>query len=218
VRTPHVVLGAGLLIAFVAGCASTPHPQQASAPQTARPDPQTGFTRIVSGAGDSVGAIPGSATAQYAYRFRQIEPGSDRFTYQNRDLSFYFRPSPSALYIQVENRQNKTVWIDWDRSTWVGTFGNEKIAHGPTRWTDRYSTQPATQILGLQRYTDYMFPISLLVDPSGSGEQLHRTFLPEDNTALQYVDRVFGVDLVFRVDNANVPYSFRFKVASAVPR
>jgi hypothetical protein len=186
--------------------------------QSPDPNPQTGFTRIVSGAGDSVGAIPGSAQAQYAYRFRQVEPGSDRFTFQDRDLSFYFRPSPVALYMQVENRQNKTVWIDWDRSQWIGTLSPEKVAHQPTRWEDRYGSQPPTQILGLQRYSDYMFPMSTLVDPAGSGQQLRRAMFPEDRLALQQVDRVFGVDLVFRIEGRNVPYTFRFKVASVVPR
>ena len=61
----------------------------------------------MSGSGDSVGALPGSAQASYYYRFRQVDPGSDRFTFQDRDLSFYFRPAPAALRFEVENRQGR---------------------------------------------------------------------------------------------------------------
>ena len=79
VRTPLVSVRAALLLAVLAGCSSSPKPEPAPAPaqpgeprttvvegerQNPDPNPQTGFTRIVSGAGDSVGAIPGSSTAQ----------------------------------------------------------------------------------------------------------------------------------------------------------
>ena len=227
----RAIVAASLAVA-VAGCSANPAPKSGAAPPQAAqssaansppssipaPNPETGFTQIVIGSQDSVGAIPGSAGARYAYRFRQIDPGSERFTYQDRDLSFYFRPTPTALHFQVENRQNRPVWIDWDRSTWSGWNGTDKVAHASTRWADRYGTQPPTQIVGLQRYSDYVFPISSLVDPGASDQQLHRVLFPEDQTAAQYTDRVFGVDLTFRIEDRVVPYSFRFRVASVVPR
>ena len=232
----HSILALGF-VSVLAGCGSAPAPESSAtppqspvpsepaasqpatpAPGTSLPDAALGFARIVSGAGDSVGAIPGSATSVYAYRFRQTDPGSDRFTFQDRDLSFYFRPTPEALHFQVENRQNRQIWIDWDRSAWVGRKGTEKIAHTPSRWPGRYGTLPPTQLLGLQRYSDYMFPISLLIDPGASTDQLHRVLFPEDQTALQYADESFGVNLVFRIEDRIVPYTFRFKVASIVPR
>jgi hypothetical protein len=230
VRDPLRQLAAALFVAALGGCSAGPGPESAAPPPQQPPattpgrplipppNAETGFSRIVSGSGDSVGAIPGSATAQFAYRFRQIEPGSDRFTFQDRDLSFYFRPTPNALHFQVENRQNRPVWIDWDRSTWTGPSGSEKISHATTRWADRYGTLPPTQILGLQRYSDYMFPISLLVDPGSSDQQLHRVMFPEDQAAVQYVDREFGVNLAMRIEDRIISYPFRFKVASVVPR
>lgn len=215
-----------LIAVSLVGCSSSPEPETTAPPpqpqetpgSISTPDRETGFTRIVAGAGDSVGAIPGSATAQFAYRFKQVDPPSDGFTFRDRDLSFYFRPTPSAFHFQVENRQNRPVWIEWERSTWMGSLGTGKVAHATTRYADRYNSQPPTQIVGLQRYSDYLFPIEYLVDPAGSDQQLHRVVLPEDQTAQQYVDRVFGVDLVFRVEDRLVPYTFRFKVASVVPR
>ena len=201
----------------LAGCSSSPSPESASPPPAAEPPPprvesklpeadrETGFTRIVSGAVDSVTSIPGSTSAQFAYRFKQIDPSSDRFTFQDREMSFYFRPTPGALHFQIENRQNRPVWIDWDRSNWFGTLGTDKVAHGTTRWSDRYGNQPPTQLLGLQRYSDYVFPISSLVDPGGTDQQLHRTLFPEDQSAVQYIDRVFGVDLVFRIEDRYIP-------------
>ncbi len=195
-----------------------PPPAGAVPSQIAPADLHTNFTQIVSGASDSVGAIAGSVGAQFAYRFRQIQPGSDRFTFQDRDLSFYFRPAPNALHFQIENRQNRPVTIDWDRSTWMGSNGTDKIAHGSTTWKDRFGTQATTQILGLQRYSDYAFPMGNLVDPGASGQQLHRVMFPEDQSAVQYADQVFGIDLVLRIDDRVLPYSFRFKIASVVPR
>jgi hypothetical protein len=173
----------------------------------------------VSGADDSTAAAPGSATALYRYRFTQVLPSSERFTFQDRDLSFYFRPSPSALFFQVENRQDRPVWIEWDRSVFLDPReGTGQVAHSPTRWADRFNVQSPTQIAGLQRYSDYVLPMDYLVDPAGSDQQLHRPLLPEDTTAPQFSDKEFGVDLVFRIEDQPRTYSFRFKVASVIPR
>lgn len=206
----------GLLCLFGSGCSTGPVPE--SAPQP--PAPQTGLERVVVGASDSVGAIPGSADALYYYRFRQIEPGSDRFTFQDRDLSFYFKPSPDALHFQVENRQDRPVWIVWERSTFISpNGGTSKLAHSTTRWDDRFKSQADTQIPGLQRYSgDYMLPLDYLFDPAGSAEQSHRPLFPEDKTAPQYTDRIFGVDLVFLIEERPRTYTFRFRVVSVIPR
>lgn len=204
-----------------AGCSSGPPPGTAAAPPATppQPPPETGFTNIVSGAQDSVGWETGSAGALYRYRFRQTDPGSDRFTFQDRDLSFYFRPAPDALHFQIENRQDRPVWIEWDRSTFYDPIGNSgKVAHGSTRWEDRFRAQSPTQIAGLQRIGDYVLPLDYLVEPAGSDEQLHRPLFPEDQRAPQFSDRGFGVDLVIRVEGRNVTYPFRFRVNSVLPK
>lgn len=221
-RLRAIRCAAACLLAAVVGCAAGPEPEPAPAPASAipAPDPETGFTLIVSGSGDSVGALPGSAGALYIYRFRQTEPpASDGFTFQDRDLSFYFRPTPRALHFQVENRQDRPVWIEWDRSTFVDPLGyTGKVANSSTRWRDRFGSQARTQILGLQRYSDYLLPLDYLVDPGGREDQLHRPLLPEDTSASQFTDRVFGVDLVFQVEDRPRTYRFRYRVESVTPR
>jgi hypothetical protein len=213
------LLAAMLVAVFLSGCASSPPggaPPGAAEP--AAPAETTG-QNLVSGANDSTAAAPGSATALYRYRFVQVLPGSDRFTFQDRDLSFHFRPAPDALYFQVENRQDRPVWIEWDRSVFHDPReGTGQIAHGTTRWADRFNVQAPTQIAGLQRYGDYVLPLDYLVDPAGSDQQLHRPLLPEDTTAPQYSDKEFGVDLVFRIEDQPRTYVFRFKVASVIPK
>src|SRR5688572_17117619 len=137
---------------------------------------------MVAGSQDSAQSIPGSPNAPYIFRFRQIEPGGSGFTFQDRELSFYMNPGPQALYFQIENRQNRPVWIDWDRSTFYDPYGaSDKVAHATTRWDDRFKSQPNTQISGLQRFGDYVFPMGYLYDPAGSPTQLHRPLLPEDS-------------------------------------
>jgi hypothetical protein len=213
------VLAAILVAVFLSGCASSP--PGGAPPGAAEPAAQTetaGQT-LVSGANDSTAAAPGSATALYRYRFVQVLPGSDRFTFQDRELSFHFRPAPDALYFQVENRQDRPVWIEWDRSVFHDPReGTGQIAHATTRWADRFNVQAPTQIAGLQRYGDYVLPLDYLVDPAGSDQQLHRPLLPEDTTAPQYSDKEFGVDLVFRIEDQPRTYVFRFKVASVIPK
>lgn len=203
------------------GCSSGPAPETAAPPrgQVPRPDPETGFTRIVSGAGDTVSVIPGSPDALYAYYFRQVEPPSDRFTYRDRELTFFFRPTPSALHFHVENLTERPIWIEWDRGSFHDPFGRSgAVAHASTRWNNRYGSQASTQIPGFQRYSDYVFPMDYLVDPAGSTEQLHRPLFPEDTSAPQYTDRLFGVDLMFRIDEDLRPYTFRFRVRSVLAR
>jgi hypothetical protein len=216
------LLAAAVAAAFLSGCASSPPggAAPAAAPGVTRPvAPSTDIQTLVDGASDSSAAAPGSATALYRYRFTQVLPGSERFTFQDRDLSFYFRPTPSALYFQVENRQNRPVWIEWDRSVFSDPReGTGQVAHATTRWADRFNVQAPTQITGLQRYSDYVLPMDYLVDPAGSDQQLHRPLLPEDTTAPQFSDKEFGVDLVFRIEDQPRTYSFRFKVASVIPK
>ena len=213
------LLAASLVAVFLSGCASSPPggapPGAAEPAAPSAADVQT----LVSGASDSTASAPGSATALYRYRFTQVLPGSERFTFQDRELSFYFRPSPNALILQVENRQNRPVWIEWDRSVFRDPReGTGQVAHGTTRWADRFNVQAPTQIAGLQRYSDYVLPMDYLVDPAGSDQQLHRPLLPEDTTAPQFSDKEFGVDLVFRIEDQPRTYAFRFKVASVIPR
>jgi hypothetical protein len=212
------LLAALVLAATVTGCASSlpgEEPLPPGPPPTSElPEGQN----IVSGAPDSTAPAPGAAGALYRYRFLQVLPGSSGFTYQDRDLSFYFRPAPDALYFQVENRKDRPVSIEWDRCVFRSPRDESgPVAHGPTRWEDRFNVQPATQIAGLQRYSDYLFPLDYLVDAGGGSRQLHRPLLPEDSTAPEYSDKEFGVDLVFRIENQPRTYSFRFKVASVIP-
>jgi hypothetical protein len=213
-----------LAAATCAACASSPpdSPPQTTAARLAPPPaerPAVGLSNVESGSQDSTEAIPGASDALYRYRFIQSFPGSERFTFQDRDLSFYFRPTPTALHVQVENRQDRPVWIEWDRSTFYDPRGNSgKVAHATTRWPDRFTPQAPTQIVGLQRYSDYLLPLDYLLDPAGRDEQLHRPLLPEDSTAPQYADKEFGVDLTFRMEDRPRTYSFRFRVASVIAR
>ncbi len=211
---------AGLAFALACGCSSAPAPRtQALPPPPAPAADSSPAAPIESGAADSVGAAPGSPDAKFAYRFKQTEPGSDRFTFYDRDLSFYFRPAPDALHFQIENKQDRPVWIDWDRTQVLSPDGTtSKAAHSGTTFRDRYGAQTPVQIRGLQRYSDYVLPIEYLLDPGGSDQQLHRPLLPEDTTAPNYSGREFGVDLALRVDNQPRSYGFRFRVVSVLPR
>lgn len=190
-----------------------PPPPGAAAPAATAPEP------IVSGSADSVSVLPGSPGALYRYRFRQVDPPSERFQYQDRELSFYMRPTPAAIHFQVENRQDRPVSIDWDRSRFVDPYERMgPIAHATTRWRERYSAQAPTVIPGLQRHSDYVFPVEYLVDPGATDEQLHRMLFPEDSSAPQYNDRYFGMNLVFIIEGQPRTYPFRFRVASILPR
>jgi len=203
------------LIAALSGCAAG----SGSAVAPSASPVETTAPHFVVGAGDSVESIPGSPDAPYIFRFRQIDPASERFTYQDRDLSFYFKPTPDALHFQVENRQNRPVWIEWERSTFLDPNGGSgKVAHGTSKWEDRFKSQASTQIPGLQRYGDYVLPLSYLVDPGGGDHMLHRSLIPEDLSSPQYTDRVFGVDLAFTVEDRPRVYTFRFRIASVIPR
>jgi hypothetical protein len=209
-----------VLAASLAGCSAGTAPEAGSAPPIpAAPDASAAPSAIVTGSSDSVSVRPGSPAAQYRYRIKQVEPASDKFQFQDRDLSFYMRPTPAAVHFQVENRQDRPVLIDWDRSTFVDPYGRTaKIAHATTRWADRYGSQAQTTIPGLQRYSDYCFSGDFLVEPGGSDDQLHRPLLPEDASAPQFNEAVFGMDLVFIVEGQPRTYTFRFKVASILPR
>lgn len=216
---PKSALSLIALAAVLSGCGSAPSPESAPPPRSAAPPVKV--TNSVTTASDSVGSVPGSADAQFVYRFRQTEPASSgTFAFRDRDLSFSFRPSPNALYFGVENLQGRPVQIDWDRAVFYDPNGRTaKVGHGTTRWRDRFGTQAYTQVLPLQRYTDYVFSIDDLLDPGSSpDEQLRRPLLPEDTSAPTYSGKSFGVDLVFIVENQPRTYTFRFQVQSVIPR
>ena len=202
-----------------AGCGSAPSPGSAQ-PPPAPPAPMN-EGEYTATAHDSTGSIPGEATAAFVYRFRQTEPASgSAFSFRDRDLTFSFRPSPNALFFTVENLQGRPVQIDWDRSVFVEPNGRAgKVGHNTTRWRDRFTSQPFSQVLPQQRFSDYVFAIDDLIDPGANPEtQLRRKLLPEDSSALTYAGRTFGVDLVFTVENQPRTYTFRFQVQSVIPR
>lgn len=213
VRSRRFVPAAAALL--LAGCMSTPQPNVVPPPVVPPP--------VVMGAPDTAGlGVVGSENALYTYRFRQIEPGGE-FSFRDRDLSFYFRPTPTALYFRIENLQGRPVWIDWDRSQFVDVHGRiGKVAHSTTRWRDRFGQQAQTQIPGTTQYSDYVFSMDDLVDPGsveGAEEvQPHRPILPEDQSAPNFQGRTFGVDLEFLVEDRPRTYKFRYEVASVIPR
>jgi hypothetical protein len=207
--------------AWLAGCSSSsPEVVSTNPPESTRPKGDQYIPpAIVSGAADSVAPAPGSPGALYTYRFKQVQPSSDRFIFKDRELTFYLRPTPAALFMQVENLQDRPCWIDWERSSFDAPLGNNtKIAHGTTKWADRFRPQNQTQIPGLQRYSDYLFPIDYLVDPGSSDAQLHRPLLPEDNAAPQYQGRQFGVNLTFIIEGQPRGYSFTYEISSVLPK
>jgi hypothetical protein len=210
-----------LFVALLAGCSASAPGVVTSVPHEPPLPKGDAYIppAIVSGAADSVAARPGSPGALYRYRFRQVAPSSDRFIFQDRELSFYFRPTPAALFMQVENRQDRPTWIDWERSTFEAPLGKTtKVAHATTQFADRFRPQSSTQIPGLQRYSDYLFPIEYLVESGSGNEQLHRPLLPEDHAAPQYQDRQFGVSLTFLIEGQPRVYYFRYEIASVLPR
>jgi len=201
------------LAVMLAGCASAPPAHTVAAPPVVTAPPQ----------GLPPGSVAGMVTeaheALFDIRFTMTLPSSAKFNFKDRDLSFYFRPTPEVLNMQVENLQNRPVWIDWDRSVFRDVVGRTyKVAHLTTRWQERYSVQAQTQIPALQRFADYMVPMDYLLDPAGLNQQLHRPVVPADASAPQYSGLDFGVDLVFLVEDQPRNYSFRFKVASVIPR
>jgi hypothetical protein len=213
----HLVLVAGFLA--LAGCSASPAPESAQPPPSAGPSQPS---QVVSGAPDTMGSIPGSTNSPYVFRFKQIEPSSAQFNFRDRDLSFYFRPSPTALYFRVENLQGRPVTIQWDDCRFYDVNGRSgKVAHSTTRWKDRYSPLVLTQVPGQQQYGDYTFPIEYLLDPGTAGggeEQPHLPLIPEDSSAPTYSGRTFGVDLAFMVEDRPRTYSFRFQIESVIPR
>jgi hypothetical protein len=201
-----------LAASVVSGCAGGPPPVSTSVPAS------SANAREQVGAADTIGAAPGSANAKFRYRFRQTQPSSSGFTFYDRDLSFYFRPAPDALHFQVENKQDRSVWIDWDRTQFISPVGSTSgTAHATSTFKTRYGTQAQTQIRGLQRYSDYVLPLDYLLDTGTDENQVHRPLLPEDDAAQGFSGREFGVDLVFIVDNQPRTYSFRFQVVSVLP-
>ncbi len=218
VRPIPAMVSSLVLAAVLAGCGGAPSPEAASPPPGA---PDLSTPNRVTTAADSVGSIPGSEGALYVYRFRQTEPASSgTFSFRDRDLSFSFRPSPNALYFGVENLQGRPVQIDWDRSVFYDPNGRTgKVGHSTTRWRDRFSVQAVTQILPVQRYSDYVFSMEDLADPGADPDtQLRRPLLAEDSSAPTNAEKTFGVDLVFLIENQPRTYSFRFQVVSVIPR
>jgi hypothetical protein len=210
---------------MLAGCASAPASHSAAAPPaTTAPPGTTAPPAATAPPGDlPAGTVIGNSSAYqeglFDIRFAMTLPSSSKFNFKDRDLSFYFRPTPAVLIMEVENLQNRPVWIDWDRSVFRDVVGRTyKVAHSTTHWQERYGVQAPTQIPALQRYSDYMLPMDYLLDPAGSDQQLHRPLIPLDSSAPQYSGLSFGADLVFLIEEQPRNYSVRFKVASVIPR
>jgi hypothetical protein len=218
-RSPRAVLWAVLLLG--AGCSSGPPPSATSGAGSTAGSSSPPPPAIVQGS-ELVSGEPSAVEddeAPYRYRFRQVDPASDRFSFRDRELSFYFRPTPDVIHFQVENLQDRPVWIDWDRSSFVDWQGRSgRIAHRGVTWPERFNPPPPTQIAGLQHYADYVYSVDQLVAPASPGQLLRRRMFPVSTASPEFLDRNFGVDLVFMIEDKPYTYTFRFKVVSIVPR
>src|SRR5882672_870626 len=99
---------------MLAGCAAAPASNDGAAPRVAEPPPASVPEDLPGGTVTGMATTPSNAL--YDIRFAMTLPSSAKFNFRDRELSFYFRPTPEVLNIQVENLQNQPVWIDWDRS------------------------------------------------------------------------------------------------------
>jgi len=163
-RAPLLVV----LAAATMGCGAGSAPAVDEAPSAGGVSvaPAGKLNTVVSGgAKDSVESIPGSESSPYVYRFRMTDPSGSGFSYQDRDLSFYFRPGPDALYFQVENRQNRVVWIDWERSVFYEPDAMP-VADGvePREFAVRL-TQAIAQIMQTRTADGYVFRVDLRLRP-----------------------------------------------------
>jgi len=149
-------------VSVVVGCGSAPRLERPShrgaRPRSRRRSPPR--TRWVPS------RLPDAA---FVYRFKQTEPAaSGTFSFRDRDLSFSFRPSPSALYFGVENLQAGPSRSTGTARCSTTPRGGAGGGHSTLRWRDRFQAQAYAQVMPQQRYSDYLFPLDDLLDPGAS--------------------------------------------------
>ena len=222
VRFPYRFVMAAALGAAIAGCSSSPAPE-GSAPPPAAPAAAAAGSGIVSGAPDTAGAVPGSPNALYVFRFKQIDPSSSQFNYRDRDLSFYFRPSPSGLYFRVENLQGRPVQLDWDHSCLLRrerAFGQGRPRHHalerPLRATRLHADRRRSSSSGTtcSRSSTWWIP----VPPPAPTRSRTSRWCPRTRARPPTRAARSESTSCSSIEDRPRTYPFRFQVASVIPR
>jgi hypothetical protein len=155
----------------------------------------------------------------WRYRFEMTSPQNENFGVTTRELYMYFRPDTNAVFMRVENRLGVAVKILWDEMTFTDAEGRtSKAVHRGATYDNRLQAQEPTWVQAKQTYTDIVFPVHLLEDPSAAAGRGARELLPTDLRAQAYVGKSFGFKLVFLAESEErLEYDVRFRIASTYP-
>jgi hypothetical protein len=234
-----LVLGCAFVALVAAGCgggtaqqtasASPPPPApQGSAPQTATPQPTSKDPLTPATTEPATGSEPTGAPSQtsagelasgWRYRFDMTSPANDNFGVTTRELYMYFKPDTGAVAMRIENRLGVAVKILWDEMTFTDADGRmSKAVHRGVTYNPRLNPQEPTWIQANQVYSDIVFPVHLLDDPSAASGTGIRPLLWSDLRAQSYVGKSFGFKLVVAGENdERLEYDVRFRIASTYP-
>ncbi len=191
-------------LAGLLGCGG-PEPPPAAAPPSRPP------------AGDGSADVT-SLGAGHRYLFRMVSPSNDNFAITDRAVYLWFWPDTSRVSFRLENRLGTPIKILWDECRFITTEGiTYPTIHRGITYEQRNRAQGFTQVLGLDKYNDWIAPSLLLESPSAaSGGPLPLLF-PTDALAMSFRGKQFYIDFVLEIDNTPTPYRLAFVVDNVSP-
>jgi hypothetical protein len=153
----------------------------------------------------------------WRYRFDMTAPPNDKNSITDRDFYVYFKPDTNAVHFQIENRRGVAAKILWDECSFTDVYGRTwKAVHRGTTYDRRDLPQEVTWLQPQQRYSDYLIPVDLLLDPTAATGGAQRELLPTDLRAQSLVGRIFTAKLVLGSgnDDSRIEYNAVFKIMS----
>ncbi len=233
-----LVLGGAISVTALTGCGGgtaqqtadaspPPAPPPAGSPQGA-PQPTSKDPLVPAPVEPSTASTPTGAPSQtsaselatgWRYRFDMTSPQHENFGVTTRELYMYFKPDTGAVSMRIENRLGVAVKILWDEMTFTDADGRtSKAVHRGVTYNTRLNPQEPTWIQAKQVYSDIVFPVHLLDDPSAASGTGIRPLLYTDLRAQSYVGKSFGFNLVIAGENEQrLTYDVRFRIASTYP-
>lgn len=156
------------------------------------------------------------------YVFKMTKPvESDGLTYEDKEVSIGFAPSPAQIGMVIRNKTDTVMRIDWNNVAYVDTGGlSHRVIHEGVRLTEKNVVMPPTVIPPGSMIEDLVYPASYISYTAGtgraSGNWNERPLFPKLPAAREMKGKEFKVFLPIEINGKVRSINFVFQIKDAL--
>jgi hypothetical protein len=169
----------------------------------------------------SLSEVRRPADAEQRYGAKEVTETDSSYTFEDEFVKSIWVPADGVFYVDIENKTENSIQIDWNQAAYVGPNGNsQRLIHGEVRRYQANQSLPPTvipaggsvskSIGSMEAFSGELFPVSYstsTTDTSGVANFRQRVDA--------YEEREVQVLLPLKIEEEVNEYTFTFDVTDA---